>query len=80
MAAGTRTSVNQMAAVICRVMGKDIESIHEEARAGDVRDSQGDATRAREILGWDSVMSIEEGMVKTVEYFMNEEDGGGSSA
>ena len=64
-----RTSVNELATRIGAIMGTDIAPTHVPARAGDVRDSQGDNTRACGILGWKSTASLDAGLAKTIEYF-----------
>ena len=66
---GRRTSVNELARTIASVLGKKIEPVHKPARAGDVRDSQTDSTRARELLGWKPGVTFEEGLKRTVEWF-----------
>ena len=66
---GRRTSVNELARTIAAVLGKKIEPVHKPARAGDVRDSQADSTRARELLGWKPSVTFEEGLKRTVEWF-----------
>ena len=66
---GRRTSVNELARTIASVLGKKIEPVHKPARAGDVRDSQADSTRARELLGWKPGVTFEEGLKRTVEWF-----------
>jgi UDP-N-acetylglucosamine 4-epimerase len=42
-------------------------------RAGDVRDSQADLTRAREILGYEPIVSFEEGLRRTLEWYKAEQ-------
>ncbi|MFH0909421.1 MAG: SDR family oxidoreductase [bacterium] len=66
---GRRTSVNELARMIAAVLGKKIEPVHAPARAGDVRDSQADAARAREMLGWKPSVTFEDGLRRTVEWF-----------
>jgi len=70
VACGTRTSINELARVLMKIMKKNIEPVHDETMPGDVRDSQGDASKAREILGWKPAALFEEGLKKTVDYFM----------
>ena len=41
-------------------------------RAGDVRDSQADITKAREILGYEPIVSFEEGLRRTLEWYKAE--------
>lgn len=69
VACGTRTSVLELARVIMGIMGRKLDPRHEAARPGDVRDSQGDSTRARTLLGWEPQTDLETGLRRTVEFF-----------
>ncbi len=66
---GHRTSINDLAGRIARLMNQSIEPVYAEARAGDVRDSQADSTRAREQLGWQPAVAFDEGLQRTVDWF-----------
>lgn len=66
---GDRLSINDIAAMLIRVMGKDLDPVHVDPRPGDVRDSQGDRTAAADALGWEPATPFEDGIRKTVEYF-----------
>ena len=67
-----RTSINDLAFTLAKLLGKDITPDYEPARPGDVRDSQGDPGRAKACLGWSAETTVEEGLKQTVEYFLNE--------
>ncbi|MBN1268171.1 MAG: SDR family oxidoreductase [Kiritimatiellae bacterium] len=69
IAAGGRTSVNDLAAALARLMGKDVAPVHADPRPGDVRDSQAAHERAARLLGWSARVSFEEGLRQTVEWF-----------
>jgi len=66
---GNRISVKELALTIARLIGKSIVPIHEPSRPGDVRDSQADSTRARQILGWEPRVSFDEGLTRTIEWY-----------
>lgn len=68
-ACGDRISVNDLASTIAKLMGSSVKPVHAEPRAGDVRDSQADSRRAREMLGWTPKVGFEEGIRRTVEWF-----------
>ena len=63
--AGSTTTVKELADSICRIMGSDVLAIHEPPRAGDVRHSQADASRARELFGFKALTSLDEGLTRT---------------
>jgi UDP-glucose 4-epimerase len=52
-----------------RILGTDIAPQFQPPRAGDVRDSLADITRAREVLGYRPAVSLAEGLRRTVEYY-----------
>ncbi|BDS14980.1 SDR family oxidoreductase [Aureispira anguillae] len=45
------------------------EAIHRAPRAGDIRDSQADISKARKLLGYDPQFDFKEGLKITVDYF-----------
>ena len=45
---------------------------------GDVKDSQADITRARELLGYQPLVSFEEGLRRTLEWYRTEASGRGA--
>ncbi|NVO65997.1 SDR family oxidoreductase [Methanofollis tationis] len=69
IACGERTSINALARTIMDLTGIDLEPIHRERRAGDVRDSLADITRAREAFGYAPAYSLEEGLAETIRWF-----------
>lgn len=69
MACGTRYSLNQLVALVAGLTGRDVTPQYREARAGDVRHSEADITRARRILGYTPTVSFEDGLSRTVAYF-----------
>ena len=69
LAPGGRVSLNSLFSVLRDVIGADVEPIHGPTREGDVRDSQADNTLARELLGFDPQVTVEDGLRRTVEWF-----------
>ena len=69
LAPGGRVSLNSLFSVLRDVIGADVEPIHGPTRKGDVRDSQADNTLARELLGFDPQVTVEDGLRRTVEWF-----------
>ena len=69
LAPGGRVSLNNLFAVLRDVVGAEVEPIHGSPRKGDVRDSQADNTLAREFLGFDAEVTVEEGLRRTVKWF-----------
>lgn len=65
-----RISINNLADEIMKIMGTKTVPVHTGPRAGDVRDSQGDPAKARALLGWQSNIDLEEGLQKTVDFYL----------
>ncbi len=70
VANGERTTLNQLLDTLKRITGKtEVEAEHRASRVGDVRDSLADITRARELLGYEPQVGLEEGLLKTIEWW-----------
>ncbi len=67
---GNRISVLDLARKIAALLGVDIEPVHTDSRPGDVRDSQADSQRAKDHLGWTPRVTFDEGLRRTVEWFV----------
>ncbi|MEA2554694.1 MAG: UDP-glucose 4-epimerase [Actinomycetota bacterium] len=63
------TSINRILALAAGIVGATPDPIWEPARAGDVRRTDADITSARELLGFDPQVRIEDGMARTVASF-----------
>jgi len=69
VASGTRISLNQLFYAMRQLIGGDLEPVYAEPRQGDVRDSQADIRKAKELLGYAPTVSFEEGLSRTVEWY-----------
>jgi nucleoside-diphosphate-sugar epimerase len=69
VACGDRITVNSMLQQINQITGKDIAPVHGDARPGDIKHSQADITRARNLLGYAPKISFEEGLRHTIEWY-----------
>ncbi len=67
VAASAPATVNDVAAAIGAVLGKPVEKTFAPPRVGDIRDSWADVTAAREVLGWEPTVDLEDGLRRTVE-------------
>jgi len=73
VATGGRISLNQLFEEMRKLVGGTLTPVYEEPRKGDVRDSQADITKARELLGYQPTVSFEEGLQKTIEWYRTAE-------
>lgn len=70
VAVGRQTSLNELLATLKKLIGReDIKAEYVAGRIGDVRHSLADITRARELLGYEPRIGLEEGLRQTIEWF-----------
>jgi UDP-N-acetylglucosamine/UDP-N-acetyl-alpha-D-glucosaminouronate 4-epimerase len=77
VAGGKPTKVNEVAETIGRLLGKPVERELAPPRAGEIRDSYADVTAAREVLGYDPKIGLEEGLRRTIEFLGARKSGRG---
>ena len=80
LAFGGRWSILELAELIGAVLGTELPLRHGTARPGDVRDSQADQTRLRELFPSLEPVPVEEGVAETVAWFRGLRDGQGAPA
>jgi dTDP-glucose 4,6-dehydratase len=61
--------INEFAHVICRLTGKPDNIKYKPLPVDDPKVRQPNITRARELLNWEPVVELEDGLRKTIEYF-----------
>jgi UDP-N-acetylglucosamine/UDP-N-acetyl-alpha-D-glucosaminouronate 4-epimerase len=69
IAYGEGVTVIALFELLREIVGADVEPRYVEARAGEVRHSQADISRAAEELGYRPSISLREGLSLTVEYY-----------
>ena len=69
VATNGRISLNELLATLKKIFGSDVEPLYKPERAGDVRDSQADISKAQELLGYKPIVGLEEGLRETVKWF-----------
>jgi UDP-glucose 4-epimerase len=72
VATGRRISLNELLRVLNRLVGTSLQAVHQEPRAGDVRDSQADISKARALLGYEPAVSLEDGLERTLDWCRSE--------
>ncbi len=71
VASSKRYTLNDLVRIINEILGTKIEPVYAEERAGDVKHSHADISRARQVLGFEPEWSFEEGLRETVEWYRN---------
>jgi nucleoside-diphosphate-sugar epimerase len=68
VAGGRRIALNDLCREIGRVMGREVAVEHVAPRAGDIRHSLADISRAEELLGYKPLVRWEDGIGPTLAY------------
>jgi nucleoside-diphosphate-sugar epimerase len=70
VAAGGRVSLLDLVRSLQVILGTDVTPVHVPPREGDVRDSQADIFKARQLLGFEPTVAFGDGLRQTVEWFL----------
>ena len=67
---GERISLNELLNVLKNITGRrEVNAMYEPERKGDVKHSQADNRRAVECLGYEKLVGLEEGLIKTIDWW-----------
>ena len=69
VATNSRISLNQLLDTLKKIFGSNVQPIYKDVRSGDVRDSQADISKAQQLLGYQPIVGLEEGLRETVKWF-----------
>ncbi len=69
IASGTRSSLNEMYAVLKELLGKDLTPVYGPERAGDIRHSGADIRKAREKLGYAPEYDFKRGVTEAIAWY-----------
>jgi UDP-glucose 4-epimerase len=69
MGIGERITLNQLLAELQRILGTNLPVHYEAPRAGDVRHSLADISRAEQLLGYRPIVKLAEGLEHTVSWY-----------
>lgn len=72
VATGVRITINDLFRTLRELIGAAIEPLYAPPRAGDIRDSLADISRARALLGYSPAVSFEDGLRRTIEWYRAE--------
>ena|SRR5665213_3257149 len=68
VATGQQISLNDLLATLNKIIGTSIQAVYKDERAGDVRDSLADISKAKALLGYTPIVSLEEGLQLTLDW------------
>lgn len=70
VANGERVTLNQLLEQLKTITGKpEVKADYQKPRLGDVRDSLADISRAREFLGYEPLVGLQEGLRRTIDWW-----------
>ena len=69
VAAGGRISLNRLFETMRALVGAKVEPTYAAPRIGDVRDSQADVSKAKQLLGFEPRVPLEEGLRHTMDWY-----------
>ncbi len=69
IAYGGRETLNNLYNKLCKLLNKDIRPIYKEERAGDIRHSNADISKAKKLLGYNPNYSMDRGLELTIEWY-----------
>ena len=70
IACGERITLNKLVSELKKLLKIDIEAVHGDPRPGDIKDSLADVSLAKELIGYEPKILVEEGIKRTVEWFL----------
>ena len=69
LANGGRIKINDLVAQLNEIIGTNLAAIYVDERPGDIKHSRADINRARDLLGFAPIVSFEEGLRRTVDWY-----------
>ena len=72
LAVGRRILINDLVAKLNAILGTDLAANYVDERPGDIKHSRADIAKARDLLGFEPVVSFEEGLRRTVDWYQQQ--------
>jgi UDP-N-acetylglucosamine/UDP-N-acetyl-alpha-D-glucosaminouronate 4-epimerase len=69
LASGGRVTVLEVVEKLNRLLGTHTKALHDEARPGDITHSRASIEKARRLLGYEPLVSFDEGLARTVAWY-----------
>lgn len=72
IAGGKRISLNELAKLVLKIIGKDLDPIYDDPRPGDIKHSLADISKAKKELRYEPIFSLKKGLHETIKWFQNQ--------
>ncbi|RFS23945.1 NAD-dependent epimerase/dehydratase family protein [Chitinophaga silvatica] len=69
IAVGENTTLNNLWNEICKIVGTELNANHGPDRAGDIRDSLADISKAQQLIGYDPAFNLSTALVPTFNWY-----------
>jgi len=69
IAGGRRISINELAQLVMRIIGKDVDVVYDDPQPGDIMHSLADISKAKEELGYEPGFDLTKGLEETLKWF-----------
>ena len=69
IASGKRISINELAQLVMKITGTNIDVVYADSRPGDIMHSLADISKAKEKFGYESKFDLKEGLEETLKWF-----------
>ena len=70
VACGERVSLNQLAPMMCELLNRrDLKPVYGPERVGDVRHSQADLSRIKQVIGYEPIVELKPGLDATLKWY-----------
>lgn len=67
---GKATTLNGLAELLAKIVGKPLKPVYEESKSGDIKHSFADVGKAARVLGYESKIPLEKGLANFVEWIV----------
>lgn len=71
IACNQEISLNDLVEKINKILGTQIKPVYKEERKGDVKHSLADISKAKKLLGYDTIVDFDKGLAKVIEFYRN---------
>lgn len=65
-------TINRLIEILENILGKKAELVHHPRHPADLLSSQADVSKARQLLGWEPQVSLEDGIREVVDWYLQE--------
>jgi nucleoside-diphosphate-sugar epimerase len=72
LATGGRVTLLDLVTKINGVLGTDLQALHGPARSGDIKHSRAGIGKAADLLGYEPVVSFDEGLTRTIRWYQQQ--------